>query len=72
MCNFIFTNKYKKLNEEKIKNENKINNENKIEQIYELDCTMYNGKYITSKDNWLRNNTSTGGTTRYKVYPINI
>ena len=66
MCNFIFTNKYKKLNEEKIKNENKI------EQIYELDCTMYNGKYITSKDNWLRNNTSTGGTTRYKVYPINI
>lgn len=66
MCNFIFTNKYKKLNEENIKNENEI------EQIYELDCTMYNGKYIRTKDNWLRNNTVTFMNTGTKVNPIHI
>ena len=60
MCKFMFSKK------------NDKNNEGKFETNYELDCTIYNGKYTKSKDYWLTNNTSTGGTTRYKVHPIKI
>ena len=55
------------------RNNNNNNKESKIEKNYELDCTIYNGKYIISKDEWLTNNTVLFiGDIRYKIYPINI
>ena len=43
-----------------------------MELDYKLDCTMYNGKYIRSNDDWLRYKTSIFRDTRNKVYPIHI
>ena len=59
MCKIFFKyiNKNKKIN---------------MELDYKLDCTMYNGKYITSNDVWLRNKTSIFRDTRNKVHPIQI
>ena len=59
MCKIFFKyiNKNKKIN---------------MELDYKLDCTMYNGKYITSNDVWLRNQTSIFRDTRNKVHPIHI
>ena len=54
---FKYINKNKKIN-------------NKLD--YKLDCTMYNGKYLTSNDVWLRNKTSIFRDTRNKVHPIQI
>ena len=59
MCKIFFKyiNKNKKIN---------------MELDYKLDCTMYNGKYITSNDVWLINKTSIFRDTRNKVHPIHI
>ena len=53
----------------KYRNKNKKIN-NKLD--YKLDCTMYNGKYIRSNDDWLRYKTSIFRDTRNKVHPIHI
>ena len=59
MCKIFF--KYRNINK-------KIN----MELDYKLDCTMYNGNYITSNDVWLRNKTSIFRDTRNKVHPIHM
>ena len=43
-----------------------------MELDYKLDCTMYNGKYMRSNDDWLRYKTSIFRDSRNKVHPIQI
>ena len=59
MCKIFFKyiNKNKKIN---------------MELDYKLDCTMYNGKYMRSNDDWLRYKTSIFRDSRNKVHPIQI
>ena len=59
MCKIFF--KYRNINK-------KIN----MELDYKLDCTMYNGKYMRSNDDWLRYKTSIFRDSRNKVHPIQI
>ena len=60
MCKFMFSKK------------NDKNKESNLEKNYELDCTMHNGIYFKSKEDWLRNDTTFFREVRYKIYPINI
>lgn len=60
MCKFMFSKK------------NDKNNEGNFETNYELDCTIYNGKYTKSNDDWLRYKTSIFRDSRNKVHPIQI